>query len=104
MILVHISCTSSKQATDVADFLIDQKLMLDAMISDKMHYKQLDHGEKVSLPRFLVMGTTKALLFSRINRIISEKYKNEVPLLYAMPIIYTDEDQTNQLRYETEKV
>ena len=104
MILLHISCNSSEQAYEIVDFLIDQKLMLDALVSDKMHFKQLNHGKKESLNQILIMGTTKALLFNKINQEIRGKYPTNMPLIYATPIIYMDSEQTQHLQEETEKV
>ena len=104
MILLHISCSSAAQAAEIVDYLLDEKLLLDAMVLDKMHYKKLDDGAKVSQPRFLIIGTTKALLFAKINALIAEKHGSDMPLLYAMPIVYMDIDQTKQLQNETEKV
>ncbi|WP_343488107.1 hypothetical protein [Allomuricauda sp. d1] len=104
MILVHIICKTKTQALDIVDVLINEKLVLDAMISDKLLFKQLKSGEMKSHERVLVMGTTKALLFNTINKIISGKYTDSPPLIYAMPIVYMDAEQTEELQQETIKV
>lgn len=104
MVLIHIISNSSKQATDIVDFLIDEKLMLNALVSNKMLHKRLKNGQKESFEQTLVMGTTKALLFNKISQIIKEKFLDNPPLIYAMPIIYMDEHQTLQLQTKTKTV
>lgn len=104
MILLHISCNSADQANEIVDFLIDEKLMLDAMVSDKMGFKQLYHGKKESSRKVLIMGTTKALLFNKINQEIRERYSDSMPLIYATPIVYMDEHEAKNLQNELKKV
>ncbi|AWX44133.1 hypothetical protein HME9304_01133 [Flagellimonas maritima] len=103
MVLVHIICNSSEQATRIVDFLIEERLMLNALVSDKLLYKQRRNDEKESFEQTLIMGTTKALLFTKINERIQRKFIKNPPLIYAMPIIYMDEKQSKNLRKKTEK-
>ncbi len=104
MVLIHIICHDREQALEIVDFLIDEKLVLDAMVSEKLLFKKLTNGETESHDRILVMGSTKALLFKTINDRIRKRFKEAIPLLYAMPIIYMDENQTLELQTETQKV
>nr|WP_298924198.1 hypothetical protein [uncultured Allomuricauda sp.] len=103
MVLIHIICDSPAQANDIVDFLIDEKLMLNALVSNKVLHKRSKNGQKESLEQTLVMGTTKALLFNKINKRIKKKFAENLPLIYAMPIIYMDEAQSADLRSSTEK-
>lgn len=50
------------------------------------------------------MGTTKALLFNKIKKRIKKKFLENLPLIYAMPIIYMDEHQNLELQTKTLKV
>ncbi|TAI47920.1 hypothetical protein [Flagellimonas allohymeniacidonis] len=104
MVLMHICCNSATQAEEVVDFLLDEKLVLDALVSDKLLYKRVQNKAKKSFGQTLVMGTTKALLFTKINKKIKEKYPSNTPLVYAMPIIYMDPLQEKKLKKNTEKV
>ncbi|GMN09817.1 hypothetical protein MTsPCn9_18600 [Croceitalea sp. MTPC9] len=104
MILLHISCNSHEQANSIVDFLIDEKLMIDALVSDSMLFKQLNLGKKESLHQVLIMGTTKALLFKLITQKIKAKYPDNMPLIYATPIVYMEEEQTKHLQDELKKV
>ncbi|UJH66165.1 divalent cation tolerance protein CutA [Allomuricauda sp. SCSIO 65647] len=104
MVLVHIICESKSQALDIVDVLIEERLMLDAMISDKLLFKRLKSGETESHERTLVMGTTKALLFKTIDQRIKQVFTSTAPLVYAMPIVYMNAEQTQELQAETRKV
>ncbi len=104
MVLLHIVCENRKQAHSIVDELISEKLVLDAMISDKLLFKRLESGERKSEERTLVMGSTKALLFKKINDTIRTKHGSKMPLIYAMPIVYMDEQQTKELLEKTQKV
>ncbi|MEL6976337.1 MAG: divalent cation tolerance protein CutA [Bacteroidota bacterium] len=104
MILVHINCKTVEQADAVVTFLLDEKLMLNALVSEKMMYKTSLQGNIKADSRVLVMGTTKALLFTPINQKIISHFPKETPLVYAMPIVYMDEEQGRFLRENTEKV
>lgn len=104
MILLHVVCENREQAQSIVDELVEKKLVLDAMISDKLLFKRLKSGQKQSHQRTLVMGSTKAHLFKAINDDIRAKYHTNMPLIYAMPIIYMDEQQTIELQQETLKV
>ncbi|PWL40196.1 hypothetical protein DKG77_05065 [Flagellimonas aquimarina] len=104
MVLIHIICDSPKQANEIVDFLIDEKLMLNPFLSHKTLYKPKKNGEEKSFEQTLVMGTTKALLFNTINKTIKKRFAKNPPLTYAMPIIYMDEHQNLELQTKTQKV
>lgn len=104
MVLIHIICSSPTQANDMVDFLIDEKLMLNALVSNKMLYKRFKNNQRENFEQILVMGTTKALLFNKINKRIKKKFAENLPLIYAMPIIYMDEHQNLELQTKTQKV
>lgn len=78
--------------------------MLDALVSDKMGFKQRYHGKKESSKKILITGTTKALLFNTINREIRNRYTDNMPLMYATPIVYMDEYEAQNLQNELKKV
>jgi len=50
------------------------------------------------------VGTTKALLFSTINTLIRVHYPKDTPIMYAVPIVYMDEAQTQEVIEGTAKV
>lgn len=102
MILVHIITNGKKQALDIVQMLTEQKLMLHAIISKKTVY-EYDH-ELLKKKQFLIIGQTKGLLFKKINEQLRIAYSHKMPLLYSVPIIYMDDEQTELIREFTAKV
>ena len=61
MILVHISTDSEQQANDIADFLVSERLILDALhVSGTKRVRNNDGSASVK-EHFLVLGKTKGL-------------------------------------------
>ncbi|MGB5273401.1 MAG: hypothetical protein WBN39_05040, partial [Flavobacteriaceae bacterium] len=85
--------------------LTDRKLLLHAMLFEKTVYqKNSNTGKLESVEKVMVMGKTKALLFNTINKILLKKYPDQMPMLYAVPIVYMDDEQITTLRAKTAKV
>lgn len=91
MILLNIICEEQQQATDIAHILLDGRYILDADIREtsKISIKQND-GEYDRCRRFLVTGKTKALLFQTIDKLLIQKYPNNMPELFSVPIVNMD--------------
>ena len=93
------------QALDIIHLLMDKKLLLQAAISEKTIFqKKTGSGKLVSEKRTLIIGKTKALLFSTINEVLKTTFKDSMPMLYAVPIIYMDDSLAQLLRENTAKV
>lgn len=105
MVLLHIITHDQKIATEICDYLVDRKLILNAVVMEQVHVRKLDSSNKlVSEPRILIMGKTKALLFDKIDRELREIYANQMPVLYSIPIVSMDWEQARELADETVKV
>ncbi|MCG8308685.1 MAG: hypothetical protein MI975_14930 [Cytophagales bacterium] len=105
MILLHVIANQEKQAIEVADFLMEQKLILDAVILEKVTVRErLKKGVFETFQNTMVMGKTKALLFPQIDRKLRKKYPENMPLLYSVPIVDMNWEQANKLISETAKV
>lgn len=105
MILLHVITSDEKQAMEIADFLINEKLILDAVVFEKVTVrKKNDEGELMTISNTLMMGKTKALLFNYIDTKLRKKYKNNMPELYSLAIVNMDWEQSNLLISKTAKV
>lgn len=105
MILVHIVTNTENQAIEIADSLIEKKLIFDAMIFEKiMIRKRVDGSSFESVKKVLAIGKTKALLFNDIDKLLREKYKDRVPDLYSLPIVNMDWQLAMELVSETTKI
>jgi hypothetical protein len=105
MILINIVSKSENQAIEIVDFLIENKLILDAVIFEKVSTRErCENGTVQSLRKILIMGKTKALLFKVIDKRIREKYDHDMPVLFSVPILDMDWEQADRLVNETAKV
>ncbi len=105
MILLHVITGDSAQAIEIADFLVEEKLLLNPIIQEQSTgRKKMNNGGFESIPQVLLMGKTKALLFNTIDKKLREKYSDNMPILYSLPIVYMDWEQANELIEETTKI
>lgn len=105
MVLLHIITNNRDQAIEIVDFLTEDKLMLHAVIIEKLTgRKRGKDGTFQDQDQILVIGQTKALLFNTIDELLREKYKQHMPVLYSLPIINMDWEQSRELINETLKV
>lgn len=105
MILIHIVPENNSQSDEIVDLLVEKKLILNAMIHENIRVRQKNkNGVIESITRNLVVGKTKALLFNTIDEVLREKYGDQMPVLYSIPIVHMDWEQAEELMQETEKV
>jgi hypothetical protein len=105
MILLHVITSDENQALQIVDFLIEEKLMLDAVILDKVLVrKKSDDGVFTTTNQTMIIGRTKALLFNYIDQKIRERYPDNMPVLYSLAIVNMDWEQSNLLISKTAKV
>ncbi|MBX2827772.1 MAG: hypothetical protein KTR22_06395 [Flavobacteriaceae bacterium] len=89
---------------EVADFLLEEGLVANALLSNESEYRF--HGESgiESKKVFLLKCISKSLLFSLINERLREKYGDRMPLVYSEPIIMIDPEQRDDLLARLTKV
>lgn len=105
MILLHVITSDEEQAIEIADFLIEEKLILDAVIIKKVLVRQKsEDGVFSTITQTMIIGRTKSLLFSYIDQKIRERYPDNMPLLYSLAIVNMDWEQADVLINQTAKV
>ena len=106
MILLHVISRTEKQAFEIADSLVQEKLILDAVvIRNATVLERTPEGNGLtSTQQVMLMGKTKSLLFVQIDRILRERYPDDLPVIYAVPIAGMDWEQADQLISNTAKV
>lgn len=105
MILAHIITKNKEQAVEIIEVLLERKLMLHAAVSEKTVYEKGESNCRLkSTKQTLIIGKTKALLFNDINQILKTYFPKNMPMLYAVPIVYMDEELAIVLRNNTAKV
>jgi len=105
MILLHVLTECHNQAVEIADYLIEKKMILDAVIMEKVTTRRVDKSGKLqTVKQTLIMGKTKALLFNDIDAELRIKYPDNMPVLYSLAIVNMDWEQSNLLINNTAKV
>mgnify|MGYP003639716305 CR=1 FL=1 len=105
MILLHIISDEEKQAIEIVDFLMEENLLLEAVLLEKVTVrKKKQSGKPESTTQTLIMGKTKGLLFNRIDQMLKDKYQEKMPIIYSTPIVHIDWEQSKKLVNEVAKI
>jgi hypothetical protein len=98
MILLHIISEEEQQALEIVDFLMEENLLLEAVCLEKVLVRKKNKlGNPESVKQTLIMGKTKALLFNAIAQTLQDKYQENCPVIYSVPIVQMDWEQSKQL-------
>jgi uncharacterized protein involved in tolerance to divalent cations len=103
MILLHIISDDEEQAIEIANFLIEKDLILDTTLLEKVSMRKKINNQIESMSKTLIMGKTKAILFDAINELLKEKYKENMPVIYSLPIVFMDWEDSKELANEVAK-
>jgi len=105
MVLLHILTENEKKANEIVDYLLSKKMIINAILLEKVKVrKKTKVGLIQNEEQIMIMAKTKALLFTSIDTLLKQKYQEEMPVLYSVPIVHMDWDQADELMQETEKV
>lgn len=105
MVQLHIICNDAEQAKEITTLLFEERLVLnECIVNDVTGRHPNDKGELTSVAEVLIIGTTKALLFSAIDELLQLKYPDTMPIIYATPIVYMNAKQNELLKNSTSKV
>ncbi len=105
MILLNVITEKESQAIEIVDFLITENLILEAVMLEKVTIrKKSEEGKIASKTQTLIMGKTKALLFNKIDELLKAKYPESMPVIYAVPIVHMDWEQSKKLVSEVAKI
>jgi uncharacterized protein involved in tolerance to divalent cations len=103
MILLHIISDDEEQAIEIANFLIEKDIILDATLLEKVSIRKKINNQIESMNKTLIMGKTKAILFDVINELLKEKYKENMLVIYSLPIVFMDWEESKELANEVAK-
>ena len=105
MVLLHILTKNEKKANEIVDYLLSKKMIMNAILLEKVKIrKKTKIGLIQNEEQIMIMAKTKALLFTSIDTLLKQKYREEMPVLYSVPIVHMDWDQADELMQETAKV
>lgn len=100
MILVTITDKSEKKIIQIAQDLLELKMLIDVDINN--HITRFNGIESVNYST--LTAKTKALLFQDINDRIKSIWEHNMPEIYSTPIIHMDWEQSKRLMERIEKV
>ncbi len=89
---------------EIADFLLSESLIANALISEEMRYKTRSGSTNASVTVFSLKGISKSLLFGRISHKLRERYGDGTPLFFSEPIISIDPSHRELLIRDLAKV
>ena len=104
MVLLHIVTHSTAQAREIASLLTEEKLVLNALIQPNVSWIGKGMPARAGEEETLVMAQTKGLLFDKIDRRLRGLYKQNMPVLYSVPIVNMDWEQADLLKAQTAKI
>lgn len=101
MIFLRVVSKSEKKVEQVAELLLRKRLVIDVNVKRHAERAEMVNDELVTTPVYLLTAKTKATLFNQIDSILQEKYPDNMPEVYALPIVEMDWSQARTLRSMT---
>ena len=104
MIAIHVISADQNEAKKIVHLLISERLIWNATVTESVGYTRKRGPRKIhETQQVLITAKTKSLLFQPINQLLRETYGDQMPVLYALPIVYVDPEQADQLLQRTLK-
>lgn len=98
MMTLQIVSPDKSTIDDIADFLLNERLVAHAIISENVIYKEKNkEGKIITSNQYILKGISKSLLFNTINEKLRALYGDQLPLIYSEPIILIDPQQTEDI-------
>ena len=105
MILLHILSNNKNQALEISQLLLKKKLVVNTVFSENLTLcTRGDDDEIIEENQYMILAKTKALLFTKIDELLREKYAKKLPTIFSVPIVHMDWDQTQDLVLNTTTV
>ena len=97
MIFLRIVSTSEPKTERIAKILLEERLVLDVNIKRHIERAELVNGELKCSKIYLLTAKTKSTLFDVIDKRLNEEFPNNLPEIYALPIVEMDWKQAENL-------
>jgi uncharacterized protein involved in tolerance to divalent cations len=104
MIQLVIASKSKDQLEEIAEYLLTNHLVLSIDFHHDTRRNEFENGKIISYTIHSITGKSKSLLFSEIDLKIRNKYKDNIPEIYSIPITDMDWELANKLKSEIEKI
>ncbi|RDK83263.1 hypothetical protein [Marinirhabdus gelatinilytica] len=104
MMILQLIDENRDLLNEIADFLLEEQLIANAMISDKIIFKERIEDTIKECEKYILKGISKSLLFNIINERLRNRYGEKAPLIYSEPIILIDHQQRDTILGRLKKV
>jgi len=98
MIQIRITTKDTVKIKEIAELLLNKHLVTGINMSETLSMFKDKTGVIKTIPTTLFVGRTKASLFSTIERLLLEKYGDDIPAIYALPITNLDSKHLEKLK------
>lgn len=85
MIMINIASKDGKAVEKAAELLLKEKLIWDVNYKENVKRLNLVEGKIIESQLFILTAKTKALLFSKIESTLKDRFSNNIPELYSLP-------------------
>jgi uncharacterized protein involved in tolerance to divalent cations len=103
MILLYISSPDLDELHSMAKALLVEKLVADIRI-DSIRRLTIEQDQLIEIPRYILACKTKALLFNPIVEFLRLRKPNQLPEIYALPLVCVEKSQEDIIRNRTKAV
>lgn len=100
MIFLRIVSSNESQIEQIAQLLLIEKMVIDVNIKRHIERALVVNGQLECSKVFLLTAKTRAILFSSIDKLVNDEFSENLPEIYALPIMEMDWKQADQLRKE----
>jgi len=98
MIQISITEKDKVRVDEIIQLLLSKRLVAGINLSETLSITKDKTGAIKKTPSSLIVGRTKASLFSSIEKLLIEKYGGDIPVFYALPITNLDSKHLEKLR------
>jgi len=103
MIEIHMITKKLGQVKEILELLIINELIIGATVVDSTSSYLCNKNKIKSVPSKMIIGRTRAGLFSTIEKLLQAKYGDDIPMIYGMPIVGMGKKNTEKLKKIIEK-
>ena len=104
MIQITILTHDGITAVRIAEFLVEEKLVINAKLLEKVQQYNNSETGVVLENKFMINAITKGLLFSIIEKRLKDTFPNMEIEFHAVPIVNMNWEQAEKLIACTEKI
>ena len=98
MILLRIVSRSESKIEQIAELLLRNRLAMDINIKRHIDRAELVNGILSTGRIYLITAKTRALLFKQVDKLLNAEFPDNLPEVYALPIVEMDWEQAKSLK------